>query len=84
MVMLIDTRDERRDPEPEPRRRGPEPRLAALKPFAPFGWAVAMLVAVDWVPPLPGYVFIVSACWLICRGLSRILSDGDGLREHRQ
>jgi hypothetical protein len=83
--MLIDTRDERPEPEAEPPRRAPEPRLAALRPFAPFGWAVAMLVAVDWVPPLPGYVFIVSACWLICRGLSRLLSsDSDGLREHRQ
>jgi hypothetical protein len=83
--MLIDTRDERPEPEPERPRRAWEPRVAAMKPFAPFGWAVAMLVAVDWVPPLPGYVFVVTACWLICRGLGRILSsDSDGLREHRQ
>jgi hypothetical protein len=83
--MLIDTRDRQPEPDPDAEPRRPRVDLSRLKRFAPFVQALVLLVLVDWVPPLPGYVLIVSACWLICRGLNTLFSmSGDGLSEHRQ
>jgi hypothetical protein len=85
VLMLIDTRDRREDPEEEPERRRPTLDLAKLKRFTPFGQATALFIAVDWLPPLPGYVAIVGGCWLVCRGLDTVFRSHDqGMRDYRQ
>ena len=81
--MLIDTRDHRPEPEPEPRRRRPD--LSELKPFLPFGEALALVIIASYLAPVLAYVLIVAACALMGRGLGNLLGMGaDGMKEHRQ
>jgi hypothetical protein len=84
--MLIDTRDQRPEPEPERARRWlPRLDLAELRPFLPFAQALVLLVAAGWLPPLASYVLIVAACAVIGRGLGNLLAmGGDGMRGYRQ
>jgi hypothetical protein len=84
--MLIDTRDHRPEPEPEREpRRLPRPDLAELRPLWPFAQALALLIVAGWLPPLPAYAVILTACAVIGRGLGNLLSmGGDGMRDHRQ
>ena len=75
--MLVDTRDRRPEPRPEPWRPN-------LRPLLPLAVAVVLLVVAALVPPLPSYLLILGAIVLISRTISRLLPPLDGLKDYRQ
>jgi hypothetical protein len=84
--MLIDTRDQPPEPEPERRRwRELWDDRPNLGPFLPAGKALALLIIAGYLPPVPAYVLIIAACFFILQSLGVLLSmSGDGMHDHRQ
>ena len=80
MLMLIDSYEPPREPDPEPRSW----RLAGLRPWLPVLGAVLCLIAASFVPPLVSYVLTVSGLVLFARAAISLLPVGDGLSQHRQ
>jgi hypothetical protein len=82
LLMLIDTADPRYSRPPEPRsRRTPGPLLRLWLPLAA---AMVCLVVSGWVPPVLGYVLVMSSLGLFVQAATALLPRGDGLSRHRQ
>jgi hypothetical protein len=74
--MLVDARWPPPEPEPD---RTPSAR--------PWRWpllTVGLLSAMNLVPPLVAYVFLILALYCAVESFALLLPNGDGLRKHRQ